>query len=210
MNATNKNKSEIKSSLSKKQQHILEAALSVFSVYGLSGASMEQIAQAAGMSKSNLFYYFKGKDELYTEVLLYVLNAWLSPLSRISLEQQPSDALTQYIEIKYQLSQSMPEASKLYALEVIQGAPHLNKILKGPLKALLQDKILVIEEWIRLGKIKQISALHLIFHIWAVTQHYSDFSAQLQAVSGKSLANKSFAQQAKATTIQLLVDSIVI
>ncbi|MCH4248164.1 MAG: TetR family transcriptional regulator C-terminal domain-containing protein [Acinetobacter populi] len=210
MTVTIKKQTIAKSSISKKQQLIIQAALKVFSLYGLTGASMEQIAQEADMSKSNLFYYFDSKDELYTAVLSHVLTEWLAPLNDIQLEQEPAQALSHYIDVKYQLSKKMPEASKLYALEIIQGAPHLTKILKGPLKALVKEKVAVIDAWIAAGKMKPISALHLIFHIWAVTQHYSDFAAQIEAVSGKSLSNKVFAQDAKATTLQLLVESLVI
>ncbi|OUY09239.1 TetR family transcriptional regulator C-terminal domain-containing protein [Acinetobacter populi] len=210
MTVTIKKQTIAKSSISKKQQLIIQAALKVFSLYGLTGASMEQIAQEADMSKSNLFYYFDSKDELYTAVLSHVLTEWLAPLNDIQLEQEPAQALSHYIDVKYQLSKKMPEASKLYALEIIQGAPHLTKILKGPLKALVKEKTAIIDAWIAAGKMKPISALHLIFHIWAVTQHYSDFAAQIEAVSGKSLSNKVFAQDAKATTLQLLVESLVI
>ncbi|GAA5013637.1 TetR/AcrR family transcriptional regulator [Acinetobacter puyangensis] len=210
MTVTIKKQTIAKSSISKKQQLIIQAALKVFSLYGLTGASMEQISQEADMSKSNLFYYFDSKDELYTAVLSHVLTEWLAPLNDIQLEQEPAQALSHYIDVKYQLSKKMPEASKLYALEIIQGAPHLTKILKGPLKALVKEKVAVIDAWIAAGKLKPISAMHLIFHIWAVTQHYSDFATQVEAVSGKSLSNKVFAQDAKATTLQLLVESLVI
>lgn len=210
MTVTIKKQTIAKSSISKKQQLIIQAALKVFSLYGLTGASMEQIAQEADMSKSNLFYYFDSKDELYTAVLSHVLTEWLAPLNDIQLEQEPAQALSHYIDVKYQLSKKMPEASKLYALEIIQGAPHLTKILKGPLKTLVKEKTEIIDAWIAAGKLKPISAMHLIFHIWAVTQHYSDFAAQVEAVSGKSLSNKVFAHDAKATTLQLLVESLVI
>lgn len=210
MNTKTKNTLENSSAITKKQQHIILAALRVFSLYGLTGASMEQIAQQAEMSKSNLFYYFDSKDDLYTAVLSHVLTQWLHPLNEIQLEQEPIPALSHYIDVKYKLSKEMPEASKLYALEIIQGAPHLASIINGPLKSLVKEKTRVIDAWIAAGKIKAIPAIHLIFHIWAVTQHYSDFATQIEAVSGKTLSNRSFAQQARATTLQLLVESLAI
>ena len=200
---------ETSAKILKKKAHIIEAALIIFSQEGLNGARMEQIADEADISKSNIFYYFKNKDELYVAVLETVLSKWLSPLSDIDGDQDPKAALTTYIEEKYKISKKSPAASRLYALEIMQGAPHLMAVLKGPLRHLVREKVAVIEGWIDDGKIKSVSAIHLIFHIWAVTQHYSDFSTQVEAVCGHSLRNKKFANNALDTSIQLLVDSLI-
>ncbi|MGO2277783.1 MULTISPECIES: TetR family transcriptional regulator C-terminal domain-containing protein [unclassified Psychrobacter] len=201
---------EVSAKVLKKKEHIINAALIVFSQKGLNGARMEEIAEEAHISKSNIFYYFKSKEVLYVAVLERVLSNWLSPLDRMNINQDPRNALKTYIEEKYKISKKSPAASRLYALEIMQGAPHLMPILKGPLKSLVKEKVAVIDGWIAENKIKPVSAIHLIFHIWAVTQHYSDFSTQTEAVSNHSLRNKKFANDALNTSIQLLVDSLVI
>lgn len=210
MAVTDKNTPHEISKTELKREEIIKAALKEFSHSGLHGARIEAIAQAANMSKSNLLYYFEGKENLYLAVLEDVLAAWLQPFGVIQADDNPKDTLSSYIDAKFELSKINPEASKLYALEMIQGAPHLESVLKGSLKKLVRRKTKVIETWIAEQKIKPISPLHLIFHIWAVTQHYADFAIQIEAVSGKSLTNKKFATEAKQTAIQLLVDSIVI
>ncbi len=48
---------------------ILDAAIREFSENGLAGARTEQIAEAAGVNKALLYYYFKGKDALYAASL---------------------------------------------------------------------------------------------------------------------------------------------
>lgn len=201
---------EVSAKVLKKKEHIINAALIVFSQKGLNGARMEEIAEEAHISKSNIFYYFQSKDVLYVAVLERVLSKWLSPLDEMNINQDPRDALKTYIEEKYKVSKKSPAASRLYALEIMQGAPHLMPVLKGPLKSLVREKVAVIDGWIAENKIKSVSAIHLIFHIWAVTQHYSDFSTQTEAVSHHSLRNKKFANDALNTSIQLLVDSLVI
>ena len=201
---------EVSAKVLKKKEHIINAALIVFSQKGLNGARMEEIAEEAHISKSNIFYYFKSKEVLYVAVLERVLSNWLSPLDRMNINQDPRNALKTYIEEKYKVSKKSPAASRLYALEIMQGAPHLMPVLKGPLKSLVKEKVAVIDGWIAENKIKPVSAIHLIFHIWAITQHYSDFSTQTEAVSNHSLRNKKFANDALNTSIQLLVDSLVI
>lgn len=198
-----------KTYINPKEVKIIQAALNVFSTYGFQGASIEQIAGESGISKSNLFYYFSSKEELYVEVLSQVLEEWLKPLKEFTVEQEPYDAIGNYIEIKFILSKKKPEASRLFAFEMMQGAPYLLPILKGPLKKLLKEKVAIIDRWIELGKLKPISGLHLIMHIWAVSQHYSDFSIQCQAVAGKNLSNKAFFEEALATCRQLLLDSLI-
>lgn len=201
---------ETSSKILKKKEHIINAALIVFSQEGLNGARMEKIAEEAHISKSNIFYYFDSKEVLYVAVLERVLSKWLSPLNEMNVNQDPRKALINYIEEKYKVSRKSPAASRLYALEIMQGAPHLMAVLKGPLKSLVREKVAVIDEWIANNKIKSVSAIHLIFHIWAVTQHYSDFSTQTEAVCNHSLKNKKFANNALDTSIQLLVDSLIV
>ena len=201
---------ETSSKVLKKKAHIIKAALIVFSQEGLNGARMERIAEEADISKSNIFYYFDSKEVLYIAALEAVLSEWLSPLSNINVNQDPRNALKTYIEEKYKISKKSPAASRLYALEIMQGAPHLMGVLKGPLRNLVREKVAVIDGWIADNKIKSVSAIHLVFHIWAVTQHYSDFSTQTEAICNHSLRNKKFANDALNTSIQLLVDSLII
>lgn len=192
-----------------KQLCIIQAALAVFSQFGLNGASMDKIAAQANMSKSNIFYYFSSKEELYIGVLSYVLSVWLVPLNSISVEQDPVEALSTYIEAKLQLSKKLPEASRLFAMEMMQGAPHLKSTLKGPLKKSVAEKTQVIEQWIADGKMAPVDPMHLIFSIWALTQHYADFAVQVEALTGKTLSNKVFFTQTVNSVQQLLLAGIL-
>jgi TetR/AcrR family transcriptional regulator len=60
-------------------ERILDAGLSVFARHGFSGARIDRIAEAAEMSKPNLLYYFRSKEELYRAVLTRTLDMWLKP-----------------------------------------------------------------------------------------------------------------------------------
>ena len=66
----------------------------------------------------------------------------------------------------------------------MRGAPILGDVLSGPLKALVDEKCAVIRGWISAGKIAPIDPRHLLFSIWATTQHYADFDTQIRAVLG--------------------------
>lgn len=163
---------------------ILDAALEVFSVYGYRGTTVDQIALKSGLSKPNLLYYFKRKEDIYTAVLERTLALWLAPLNDLDANKDPIEELTRYISAKLDLTFERPEASKLFANEILHGAPHVAGFLKGPLKQLVTAKASVIRGWSAAGKIKSVDAEHLLFAIWSVTQHYADFGVQVEAVLG--------------------------
>lgn len=168
------------------QAVILKAALEVFSAYGYRGTTVDQIAGKAGLSKPNLLYYFKRKEDIYVAVLEHTLDEWLKPLRMLDVEGDPIVELTRYISEKLDMSFANPSASRLFANEILHGAPHIQKFLKGPLRELVEEKVKVIRQWIAAGKIRPVDPPHFIFAIWAVTQHYADFSTQVEAVLGNA------------------------
>ena len=200
---------EQKKSMQKRQQ-LLAAALDVFSLYGFNGASLDEIAQIAEMHKSNIFYYYENKEALYVEVLTTVMQKWLAPLQALEAELEPVEALTHYLMTKIETAKTQPKASRLFALEVIQGAPHILPILKGPLKELFKRKAKVISNWQEQGKISAgIDAELLILNIWGLTQNYADFHTQIEMVTGKSLRNKSMYQRMIEHTVHMILYGVI-
>ncbi|TVT81216.1 MULTISPECIES: TetR/AcrR family transcriptional regulator [Acinetobacter] len=193
-----------------KRNQLLNAALDVFSVYGFSGASLDEIAQLANMHKSNIFYYYENKESLYVEVLTTVLQKWLAPLQTLESELEPTEALTHYLIQKIESSRDQPKASRLFALEIIQGAPHILPILKGPLKKLFKRKAKVIQTWQEQGKLSaEIDPELLILNIWAITQNYADFSTQIEMVTGKTLRNRSMYQRTIEHTVHVMLYGVL-
>jgi TetR/AcrR family transcriptional regulator len=175
-----------------KREAVLSAALGLFSRFGLHGTSVDQVAARAGVSKSNLLYYFANKEELYVCVLRELLEIWLAPLREFSAEQDPQQAIADYIRRKLVVSRDSPDASRLFCLEMIQGAPLLRDELDRELRSIVAHKSAVIQGWIDAGRLAKIDPEHLIFMIWATTQHYADFAVQVQALTGKTLADPAF------------------
>ncbi len=161
---------------------ILEAALEVFSKRGFRGATLDLIAEAANLSKPNLLYYFASKDALHAELLAGLMEKWLEPLAQIDPEGDPIAEICAYIERKLDLAQKYPRESRLFANEIIQEAPRSQNALNGALKALVDEKVAVIKLWVQSGQIAPVNPYHLIFSIWATTQHYSDFDTQIQTI----------------------------
>jgi TetR/AcrR family transcriptional regulator len=191
---------------SENQDLILRAALDVFSTYGFRGATVDQIAAKCGLSKPNLLYYFRRKDDIYAAVLEQTLSQWLAPLRMLDANNDPITELTRYIEAKLDMSFANPAASKLFANEILHGAPHVEKYLKGPLKDLVEAKAAVIQHWIAEKKIRSVNPTHFIFAIWAVTQHYADFSVQVENL----LKPKEKPSTIKAAVVEILLRGLKI
>ncbi|MFV0514139.1 MAG: TetR family transcriptional regulator C-terminal domain-containing protein [Jhaorihella sp.] len=163
---------------------ILEAALDVFSAHGFRGATLDQIAAAAGLSKPNLLYYFPSKDAIHEALLAGLLDTWLDPLRDLDPEGEPLEELLAYVRRKLQMSRDLPRESRLFANEIVQGAPRIHATLSSELKSLVDEKARVLEGWMAAGRIARVHPHHLIFSIWSLTQHYADFDAQVRAVLG--------------------------
>ncbi|MFX0543919.1 TetR family transcriptional regulator C-terminal domain-containing protein [Roseovarius sp. S1116L3] len=166
------------------RSRILEAALDVFSQHGYRGATLDQIAANAGLSKPNILYYFAGKEEIHGTLLHQLMDTWLEPLRQLDPEGVPLDEILTYLRRKLEMSQAYPRESRLFANEILQGAPRIAPLLEVELRPLFDGAVALVDGWSRAGAIAPIDARHLIFSIWATTQHYADFEAQISVLMG--------------------------
>jgi TetR/AcrR family transcriptional regulator len=176
---------------------ILSAAERVFARAGFGGATMAAIAEASGLPKANLHYYFGSKEVLYREVLARILNDWLVPTHGITADADPRTALEQYIRDKMALSAQRPDGSKVFANELLHGASVVKTLLENDLRILVTKKAAVVNAWVKAGRMAPVDGVHLFFTIWAATQTYADFNVQVCAVLGKETL--STREHARAT-----------
>jgi len=184
---------------------ILHAAEHVFARAGFAGATMAEIAMRAGVPKSNLHYYFRTKQALYRAVLAHTLQLWLSETDIIRAELPPQVALEQYIRAKMRLSASHPDASRVFANELLHGAHEIGEVLRQVLRELVSRKAAVVQQWIDRGQMAPVDPQHLFFTIWAATQTYADFESQVCAVLGVSQLKQQDYAQATEHLVALLL-----
>ena len=187
---------------------IIMAAEIEFAQNGYKGTSLNAIADRAALPKSNILYYFKSKFGLYGALLADILEMWNQAFSDASIDSDPAETLYRYIEAKVAYSYSHPLASRIFAMEIIQGAPHLEEFLAKDLKKWLDDRANVIQSWIDAGKMKQVNPHHLIFLIWGSTQHYADFSTQVCWALGKKEYEKQDFQDATDTVAAIVLGGL--
>jgi len=178
------------------ESRILRAALEVFSQNGFHGATLDRIAGAAAMSKPNLLYYFKSKEEIHIALLTDLLDIWLAPLREISGDGSPAAEIGSYIKRKLESSREFPRESRLFANEILAGAPHIGDFLQTELKQLVDEKAAILQGWIDDGLLAPCDPRHLLFAIWSTTQHYADFSVQVRHVLGLAPGDVSYYDEA--------------
>jgi TetR/AcrR family transcriptional regulator len=194
----------------KLEADIAAEAVRVFAECGYEGTSIAAIAENAGLSKQNLMYYYPSKQALYRRVLDDVLDDWLERMSHLAdTDKEPQDVLRAYIQAKLAFSREQPWASRVYAMEVIGGAQLYADKIRERVVPLVRKDIEVFERWIAAGKIAPINATHLLFTIWAMTQSYADFSAQMALVLGRDQLLPQDYQDAEDTIVKLVLSALV-
>ncbi len=166
------------------RRRILDAALEVFSRHGYRGATLDQIAAEAGLSKPNILYYFDGKEDIHVTLLNQLMETWLDPLRTMNAEGDPRAEILAYVQRKLDMARDLPRESRLFAGEILQGAPRMSPHLESSLRPLFDEKCALIQGWIDAGRLPRLDPQHLVFSIWATTQHYADFEAQVQMLMG--------------------------
>jgi TetR/AcrR family transcriptional regulator len=163
---------------------ILQAAEKVFAEAGFGGATMQLIADVAGLPKANLHYYFATKEELYRRVVQNIFEIWLQAAEAMDGAETPAEGIGAYIEVKMEISRRHPNGSKVWASEVMHGAPVIQDYLETTLRDWTAGRAALIQRWIDEGRMAPISPKHLLYMLWATTQHYADFSHQIETLNG--------------------------
>ena len=188
----------------KNKRIILAAAEQEFVVNGYQGASVSRISITSGIPRTNIHYYFSSKLELYGAVLTGILGLWNSAFTDIKSDDDPREALSNYISSKIEYSKTNPDASRIFASELIHGAPYLSEYLKTDFKSWISEKAAVIQSWCDQGKIDPIDPMHLLFMIWGSTQQYANFGVEVEAALGRSMDDEDF-ELAKSTIMHIIL-----
>ncbi len=188
---------------------ILRTAEEVFADRGFQGATVTEIAKRAGLPKANVHYYFASKENLYKQVIDDVFEAWLKAAEQFEDFDNPRKALTAYISAKMDLSRERPNGSKVWANEIIHGAPTIHHYLSTRLQEWLISREVWINRWMERGQMRPVNPRYLMYMIWACTQHYADFDTQITALNqDKALSDDEF-EVAKQTMVDIILTGVL-
>lgn len=177
----------------KNKIRILQAAEIEFSKHGFRGTSIQAIADSVELPKANILYYFKSKTGLYKALLTDILEMWNQGFSVDVTDQEPAEVIRRYIVEKMRYSRTHPLRSKIFAMEIIQGAPLIRDAIEQPMVEWSKEKVSVIQHWIDKGQLRKIDPIYLLFLIWGTTQFYADFDSEISLIKGGALTDQEFA-----------------
>jgi len=187
---------------------ILQAAEKVFAEAGFGGATMQLIADVAGLPKANLHYYFPTKEALYRQVVENIFQDWLKAADVFDAAPGPVEGIGAYIDAKMEISRRHPDGSKVWASEVMHGAPVIQDYLETTLVDWTEGRMQVIRRWIDEGKMDPVDPRHLLYMLWATTQHYADFGHQIETLNGGAPLSERQWTEAKATVKAIILQGI--
>ena len=190
------------------ERAILEAAEKVFAEAGFGGATMQLIADMAGLPKANLHYYFATKEDLYRRVVQQIFEIWLDAAASFDDAPGPIEGIGAYIDAKMDISRTHPHGSKVWASEVMHGAPVIQDYLETTLRDWTEGRIAVIQRWIDAGKMKPVNPRHLLYLLWATTQHYADLGHQIQTLNGGASLTETQWREAKTSVKDMVLRGI--
>jgi len=122
---------------------ILDAAESVFAARGYHGASTREIAEAAGIGKRMLFYYFASKDDLYRAVLDRIVGAMTNIHGRFS-GQPAEQGLAAGVEAITRFAAAHGDAVRVLVREIMDDGLYVRELARerlGPLFAVARDEV---------------------------------------------------------------------
>ena len=190
---------------------ILAAAKRLFAQRGFGGVSLDHIAREVGASKQNLLYYFPSKEELYRRVLHGVLDVWLSYMDALSQRpDDPEQALREYIAGKLRFSREHPDDSRVYANEVVSGAPIFSAEIAARVIPAVQADVAILNRWAERGLCRPLDGRHLMVLLWASTQVYADWASQISLVLGKPALEEADFAAAEALIVDMVLRTVLL
>lgn len=149
------------------RERIFEIALQEFADKGFSGGRVETIAALAKVNIRMIYHYFDNKQNLYIEVLEYVLGQLRSEERKLKLDRQQTDAIDGILQLydfieshfsQHRELQSLLQWENLNKAEILKHSSRI-QAMSFPIRDLLTELIQLGEQkgTLRPG----IDALHL-------------------------------------------------
>ena len=192
------------------RKDIVDAAIEVIAEAGFDGARMETISERSGVSRTNIHYYFRTKEDLHREVIGSVLDVWGDLWSALDEEGAPDEELAKYVKGKLRASWDHPKLSRIFAAEILRGAPLVTEHIETEMSATFDRACKTLKKWMRKGQIVETDPKHVFFVIWGATQYYSDFGLVAAKLLKKPQIDEADYKAAEDTVTKMILDSLLI
>ena len=167
------------------RREIVDAVIDVIAEHGFDGATMDLISAKAGLSRTNIHYYFKSKDELFREAIVQTHKVWGDLWTDLDENGNPHNELRKYIKGKLRASWEQPKLSRVFAAEIMRGAPMSRHLMQDEMRKMFDGACDTLRNWMQQGYLAKIDPLHVFITIWGATQYYADFDLVVKLIWDK-------------------------
>jgi TetR/AcrR family transcriptional regulator len=194
---------------------ILDAATQEFSANGLAGARTERIAEAAGVNKALLYYYFRSKDDLYAAALESVAaRVAESSMAVLTMECSAGERLLRFALNHFDRIYSQPVFQTLMQQEMI-------RLRKGELNAMspLVDKLFkpmgdrvfaLAKEGIGSGELIPVESSQLMYAVLGPNVFYFLSAPMMRLIADTNPIDPSALEFRRRAAIEFLGQAIFI
>jgi TetR/AcrR family transcriptional regulator len=159
------------------RQAIFDAALEEFSLEGVAGGRMDKIADAAGVNKALLYYYFKDKETLYGALLDYVFSGLRDTVIKAMDEAKtPGEQIMAWLRSHFDYVANSPSYPRLVQYEIMRagrgGSPHIKRLVTDYFLPISERVSRVVDEGIGSGEFRQVNVRQFVTSSVAVLTHY--------------------------------------
>ena len=192
------------------EQRILDAAKHVFITQGMAGARMQDIADAAGINKAMLHYYFRNKEKLFETIFAEAFENLFPKLQSILESDQSVFKKIELICIEYiNQMQAMPYLPIFVLSEVNRQPDEFLKKMFGKRRPPIKAFADTIEMAIQQKEIKPIHPLQLLLNIISLSIFPFMAKPLLQHVSGINKKQyDAMMEERKKMVPQIIIQSI--
>jgi TetR/AcrR family transcriptional regulator len=149
---------------------IAQAAKEVFAERGYQRATLEEIAQRAGMSKATIYLYYRNKDDLFLHVVEELVNTVMAATAQeAATAKPPLEKLYGMVRGKVEFYEQEREFFRIYlnekqGLEVAPKDPH-KKALREMYLQDVQTLAGVVQEGVDAGMLRPMDSRRLAFFL---------------------------------------------
>ncbi len=196
----------------RRRREIMAAARTVFAAKGFQGATMEEIAEKADYSPATLYLYFKNKHELYTSLIISLLQFIEDKFQGLRARQDltPLEKLRQLPQVMYEVYEFDPAVlMNLFHLQASRGGQYMSPELIEQLNSLAGSAIRglagIFAEGMAQGVFQDHHPMALADSVWAL------FTGMVLWEESKRFFNqeKAYLKQTWETAMKLMADGII-
>jgi TetR/AcrR family transcriptional regulator len=184
---------------------ILKAAERIYAEYGLAGARTEAIAAAAGVNKALLYYYFKGKKDLYGAVVGKEVREFHRQAEKVLSAKGPAGPiLLRYVSDYFDFIGTHPYYPRIFQRMMMEAARTLERLVREHSIPLLKLLVALLERGMRSGEFRRLDRKHTIASIAGLTAHYFNVAPAIRVITGQDPYSKANLARRKAAVLEFI------